>query len=95
MALVFRRGELEEEPREMLEKEEKTCDIIGKNEIGEGGEIVHDDTTASGGDAKMPSELSCPCSISGPVQGVWLPLATSDLMNPEDSSAELDLQTSE
>lgn len=32
--LVFRRGDLEEEPKEMLEKEEKTCDIKGKDKGG-------------------------------------------------------------
>ena len=74
----------------MLEKEEKTCDIKGKDERGEGGEIVPDETTASGGAAETPRELPCPCSMYGPEKGVWLAPIESVLMKPKDSSAELD-----
>ena len=47
MGLVFRRGDLEEEPKEMLEKEEINCDIKGKDKGGEGGGIMPAEATSS------------------------------------------------
>lgn len=49
MGLVFRRGDLEEEPKEMLENVENTCDIKGKDKGGEGGEIIPVEATAFAG----------------------------------------------
>ena len=94
IALFSRRGVLEETPREIQEKEERNCDIKGRDELGTGEGCILGGVIASGGNARMLRGLSCPFYITGPMPGECPMSAVSALLKPEDTSAVLDLHTS-
>lgn len=59
MGQVFRRGVLEEESKEILEKEEINCDIKGKDEGGKRGDIIPIEATTSVGSDEGSNEFPC------------------------------------